>query len=564
MSTEKIQKKLIRRYVGEIPLIISIIEKMGLSDILERFIPQGRREEISPKDILTLLIVNLTIGKKPLYELDEWVNSLDLRCLGFNKDDWNLTDDRFGRVLDRLYEADRSSLMTEIVVTAIKKFNVDLNELHNDSTTVKAFGKYNGKTDTGFVLKRGKSKDFRPDLKQLVYSLTISKDGAVPVHFKAYPGNTTDETTHIETWDTLRSIKGDSNFLYVADCKVCTDKQLIYIQENGGNVVTMIPEKWKEVKSFKASLREGTFERKEIWRRENCEGDTDYFYLYKGEHFTLKRNYRIHWIYSSSKGDHDRYVREDRMKKAEKMLQKIEPQLNKRKLKTKEAIADACKKILKKHAVEKFINIDIGESREESFIHPKGRPKKNEEPRKIIKSIYTLSWARNKESLEKEKKVDGVFPLLSTDKDLSAKDALIAYKYQPKLEKRFHQFKSVHNAAPLFCKKVERIEANMFIFFIALMIQALIEREIRLQMKNGELASLAVYPEDREATHPTTSKVFDVFGQIFTYKIVKDNVVIEEYEDELKEIQLAVIKLMNIEERKYWGKKGRVLAKTHY
>ena len=83
----------------------------------------------------------------------------------------------------------------------------------------------------------------------------------------------------------------------------------------------------------------------------------------------------------------------------------------------------------------------------------------------MIKSIYTLSWTRNKESLVKEKKVDGIFPLLSTDKDLSAKDALIAYKYQPKLEKRFTQFKSVHNAAPLFFKKIERIEANMFVFF---------------------------------------------------------------------------------------------------
>ena len=88
------------------------------------------------------------------------------------------------------------------------------------------------------------------------------------------------------------------------------------------------------------------------------------------------------------------------------------------------------------------------------------------------------------------------------------------------------------------------------------MIQALIEREIRQQMKNGDLKSLAVYPEDREATHPTTSKVFDVFDHIFSYKIVKDNVVIEEYEDELKEIQRAVLKLMNIKEDEYWGQKG--------
>ena len=42
-------------------------------------------------------------------------------------------------------------------------------------------------------LKRGHSKERRPDLKQLVYSLCVTSDGAVPVHFKAYDGNQTDD-----------------------------------------------------------------------------------------------------------------------------------------------------------------------------------------------------------------------------------------------------------------------------------------------------------------------------------------------------------------------------------
>jgi transposase len=37
---------------------------------------------------------------------------------------------------------------------------------------VKAFGRMEGRTTTGFELKKGHSKDHRPDLKQLVYTLT--------------------------------------------------------------------------------------------------------------------------------------------------------------------------------------------------------------------------------------------------------------------------------------------------------------------------------------------------------------------------------------------------------
>jgi transposase len=68
---------------------------------------------------------------------------------------------------------------------------------------------------------------------------------------------------------------------------------------------------------------------------------------------------------------------------------------------------------------------------------------------------------------------------------MSAKEILKAYKYQPNLEKRFSQFRKIHNAAPLLFKKIERVEANMFAFFNALMIQALIERTLRRKIKEA-------------------------------------------------------------------------------
>jgi transposase len=108
------------------------------------------------------------------------------------------TDDRFARALDRLYQTDRASLMTELVVNFCRAFELDLSRIHNDSTTVKACGAYPSKTASGFELKQGHSKDHRPDLKQLLFSLSVSADGAVPVHHKAYPGNRTDDKTALK------------------------------------------------------------------------------------------------------------------------------------------------------------------------------------------------------------------------------------------------------------------------------------------------------------------------------------------------------------------------------
>ena len=62
------------------------------------------------------------------------------------------------------------------------------------------------------------SKDHRPDLQQLVWILTVSADGAVPIAFRVADGNTADVTTHIDTWDALVALTGEVGFLYIALC----------------------------------------------------------------------------------------------------------------------------------------------------------------------------------------------------------------------------------------------------------------------------------------------------------------------------------------------------------
>ncbi len=488
-------------------------------------------------------------------QLEKWVSYLDLQPIGLQSyRHIRFTDDRFAKALDKIYQADRASLMTKIVVTAIDSFDIELKQIHNDSTTVKATGQYSKKTtSTGFALKNGISKDHRPDLKQLLFTLTVSADGAVPIHHKTYSGNRTDDTTHIETWKMLCQLKNEPDFLYVADCKVCTDKQLSFITGNGGKVITVIPNNWKEVQDFKEELRYRKKSKKEIYRKRNSGGQIDYYYALKGDYFTQVRNYRIHWIFSTKKQASDRCFREHQIEKAEKELKELKPKLNRRKLKTKEDIQAASDKVLINYRVEKFISLAIEERKEFYKVQEsKGRPGPNTRYRVVENTIYVLRWSRNKKAIRKEENVDGVFPILSTDEDLSARDALLAYKFQPRLEKRFTQFKSIHNAAPLLFKKPERIEANMFVFFIALLVQALIERQIRKKMKEHELSGLEIYPENRLATHPTTTKVFEIFNPISTYAVMEKGKIIDRYQDELDPVQRKILDFLEIDVRKYW------------
>lgn len=552
----KSSKQLQRYEVSAMPILFKFIGQIGLREILLDYLPPHGNEKIATVDTLLFLICNLALGKHPLYKLDKWMASLDVNVLGYDQvKQVRFTDDRFGRALDKLYQVDRSSLMTEIVLTMVDKFNIDLKQIHNDSTTVKAFGKIPGKTKSGLELKKGHSKDHRPDLKQLVFNITLSRDGGVPIHYKTYSGNRTDNTIYLETWKRLKDICQDPNFLYVADSKLCSDEQLTYITEHGGRAITIIPETWQEVSLFKNKLRDTIIPKKEIYRRikPGTIDEQEYFSVYQGRHFTKKRHYQIHWIYSSEKRNRDRLLREEKLRKADNRLTELLCKINKRHLKTYESIKTEVDNILNAKGVAHLVKVDIRTAKYgEKKQNGKGRPTKNTQYQINTFELYTMTWNRDPIALKKETKLDGLFPLLSTDHALSSKDVLLAYKYQPNIEKRFSQFKHYHHAAPLLFKNITRVEANMFLFFIALILRALIEREIREKMKLKKIYNIDVYPENRSCSAPTANVIFELFESIATYQLSIDNEIIESFCDKLDATQLLVLDLLGMVESSYW------------
>ena len=113
-----------------------------------------------------------------------------------------------------------------MVLAVAQRFGLRFDELHNDSTSISFCGNFRKATGrtvrgrTAPAITYGHSKAHRPDLKQLLFILTMTADGHVPVAFRCSDGNVTDSRTHIQTWDTLRTVAGRADFLYVADSKL--------------------------------------------------------------------------------------------------------------------------------------------------------------------------------------------------------------------------------------------------------------------------------------------------------------------------------------------------------
>ncbi len=184
-----------------------------------------------------------------------------------------VNDDRAARWLTKFFAWDPPTIALAVTTHCLREFHVNLDELHNDSTTVTFYGDYaaaerehacHGRRTPAITFGH---KDHRPDLKQILYVLTISKDGGVPVHFRVHSGNVVDDQTHRETRDLLRQLAGRTDFLYVADCKLATRENMAYIAGHHGRFVSILPRTRKEDAEFREQLAAGRITWQLLWEK---------------------------------------------------------------------------------------------------------------------------------------------------------------------------------------------------------------------------------------------------------------------------------------------------------
>jgi transposase len=555
---------LICERLGPLPLVNHFIEQIDLGRILERFVPtRDRRVRLPYAQALGVLTRSIIVEREPIYRHHEVVNGFAAGLFGISASQANrLTDDQLGRALDQLFIADRGTLLTEIVVAAAKRFEVGLNELHNDSTTIKFTGQYRsakgrklrGRQAPWITL--GFSKDHRPDLKQLLFIMTTSADGGIPVQFRCANGNTNDSITHIETWEALRAAAGRSDFLYVADCKLCGHDNMMHIAGHGGRFVTVMPRSRKEDQWFRKWLQTHEVPWEQVWDRPNPRrkhGPRDRWYVYTSDLPSLE-GWPVVWVYSTLLALNQRQSRMERLQRAKEELEDLDRKLRgpRPRRRSHRQLADDVTEILERLTVDSYLKVEIWTEELHRYRQEhKGRPGKHTRYRRLTKRRLRLRWETNQARIDYDERTDGMYPLLCNDRSLSARQVLQAHKRQPSIEKRFQQTKTVHEIAPVFLKNEGRIEALFFLYFIALLIQALIERQLRQAMQRQQIDELALYPEERACRQPTFLQILRLFSLPERHAITKDGDLIQAFPPQLTDLQREVLRLLDVPEAAY-------------
>jgi hypothetical protein len=524
--------------------------------ILSSHLPHGRRGTLTHAQAICVLTHNILTSPGPLYRLENWVCPIEPGALALTDEQKAaVNDDRVARALDALGSAQARGIWFRLALRAIKVFELSCERIHFDTTSVTFFGQYAG-SHAEPKITHGHNKDHRPDLKQLVFGLNVTSDGAVPLLHRSASGNRTDDTLHRGNFDRLRNLLGTSDFIYVADSKLATGENMAHVARYGGSFVTVLPRSRGEDKEFRRRLKAGAGVRWRAVKKIPGRGGEpeDVFSCPVGEEPRTREGYRLTWYRSSGKARIDAGARKHDMEKALTELDGLAVKLDtpRKKASTRAEAKRRAAAIAKRYGVADFVKMTLQERKTatQKRLRP-GRPREGDPVRMEIRRSWTLAFEIDEEAITRASKTDGVFPLVSHGLDKrSRREILEIYKYQPYLEKRFSQVKSDLAISPVFLKTPSRAAALLDVYFIAIAVSSLIERDVRKAMARDGVRELPLYPEGRPTQAPTAQRVLEAFAPVGWHEFRRGEEIIC-FPLEMNDLQEQMLRLLGMSVRDY-------------
>lgn len=483
-------------------LIAGVIDELGLVELLDELFPPHRDNHITTGQVVKAMILNcLGFLSAPLYLFSQFFESKPVAHLvGEGIEASHLNDDRIGRVLDQLWAFGLSSLFVRLAMAAVSKFAVDVSQTHLDSSSFSVHGQYlnaSHESDASVLatsheavsassettdesqergdesdpvaieVRRGYSRDHRPDLKQFITNLCCARDGGVPLFLEVASGNQSDCQ---EFGRLIEEFNGHWHIetLFVADAAFYSEANLKRVESL--RWISRVP---LTISEAQALIHQDTTELQAL----NC---------------TLK-DYKLWEVSSSYGGVEQRWILvESQTRKAqasvwEKDLKRIEKDLKRRgKALQKQVFAcrpDALEALLQLQ--ESVEHHQVYEATVETLLVKRvpGEPQPSKRS-EVIEGYQLRFSGRRKPEAERKLRESRSRFILATNQldkqDYPAQLILSEYKQQQKVERGFRFLKDpLFFSSSVFVKKTQRVAALAFLMAVTLMIYTLAERKIR-------------------------------------------------------------------------------------
>jgi transposase len=529
--------------VGALPVLSAFLDKWRLSEIIDEIIPwQGG---IALGTLVEVLVLNRLQRPEAQYAIGEWaVESGVADFYGLTAE--QLNDDLLGRALERLNEYAESA-QTQLTLAAIKQWRLKVDAIHYDISNVEFYGAFadaqpSADKDSGEgpsprqppkvpFPTYGRTKSGREDVKQIQFGMNVTDDGGVPLSHQALDGNVAEARTHVANLLRLQRLLPRSRFLYCADTKMDTPENLIAAVATGGKFLCagaftkplqaryrQLHAQMKPISYCPKSHAQRPPEQRDHYQA--CQTTEELTGTFEGR--PLRSKYRLIFVHSSAKAKQQAATRQRHMDKIRAEFELVHRNLGKYSFKTEEAIRRRLEKACGKYTEGSLFQYTLTSKA----------------------GHFQLQWQIDETALAQVQQLEGVFVLKTNlPKKQSITTVLTTYRDQSQVEKRFHHLKGPLAVAPMFLEKPERIAGLLFVIVLALTLLALLERQVRKNLKGKPMKGL--YPEGRLTRTPTGPRLLRRFRSL-SVVLIKEPGATHRRLCELNTTQRRILQLLNL------------------
>lgn len=209
--------------INDLPFLLSLVEDMGIRQQIDaRIRPHGGWQGISVGTVVSIWLCHILMERDHrLVRVRDWAAARQQTLadlLGTPLRDTDLTDDRLAQVLTMLSDpADQAAVDQALLADWIQVYHLPRARVRLDSTSVSV---YHDEPPADGLLRRGHSKDHRPDLAQFKAMLASLDPLGLPLACQVVPGNAADDGLYIPAYEAAVRTVGTTDLLFVGDSKM--------------------------------------------------------------------------------------------------------------------------------------------------------------------------------------------------------------------------------------------------------------------------------------------------------------------------------------------------------
>jgi transposase len=411
------------RRFGDVWLGLWLWKLLHLDEIVDRHVPQGK-EMIRPADIVAIEVINRLCAPCSEFALAEhWYASTGLEDL-LGVPDSAVTKDRLYRTLDRLLTA-QEAIEDDLKNQLGTLFQLDYDLLLYDLTSTY----FEGLAEENDLARRGYSRDYRSDCKQVVLALIVTRDG-FPLAHLTLAGNTQDLQTVEAVVTTVEGRFGKSQRVWVMDRGMISKEALKFLGRSGRRY--LLATRRGELAAFAKHLRAGGWQR----LKENPDVEVK----------LLKRR-RVHYLLARSRPrrQKERAIRRRQRRGLARALEKLKKRIDTGRLKDRDKILESVGRLKGRFPKAcPFLTITV----------TKTRPAK-------------LDWHGDREKFRAALAGDGAYLLRSNQEGWSATEFWETYIQLTVVERAFRVLKSELLLRPVWHHSSGRTRAHVMICVLA-------------------------------------------------------------------------------------------------